>query len=136
MRGVNSWHGIGNLGADPDVRYSAAGSAVTSFRIAINEQWKDRDGNQQGRTEWVRVKCFGRLAEIAGEYLRKGSAVYVRGALRTSEYEKNGEKRFSTEIVADEIRMLGVRELTSDDDKPSGGASPQAADDFDDDIPF
>jgi single-strand DNA-binding protein len=109
-RGINKVILVGNLGADPETRYTTNGSAITSIRIATSESWKDKQtGEQQERTEWHRVKFFGRLAEIAGEYLKKGSQVYVEGKLRTDEYEKDGIKRYSTDIIADEMQMLGSR---------------------------
>ncbi|WNV06361.1 single-stranded DNA-binding protein [Candidatus Methylospira mobilis] len=106
-RGVNKVILIGNLGADPEVRYMPNGGAVTTIRLATSETWKDQNtGQQQERTEWHRVVFYRRLAEIAGEYLRKGGKVYIEGSLRTSQYEKNGEKRYSTDIVANEMQML------------------------------
>src|SRR5690606_4903541 len=100
---------VGNLGADPETRYTASGSAITSIRIATSEQWKDKQtGENQERTEWHRVKAFGRLAEIMGEYLRKGRQVYIEGSLRTEKYtDKEGIERYSTDIVASEMQMLG-----------------------------
>ena len=110
-RGINKVILVGNLGADPETRYMPSGNAVTSIRIATSESWKDKQtGEQQERTEWHRIEFFGRLAEIAGEYLKKGRQVYVEGRLRTDEYEKDGVKRYSTKIVADEMQMLGGRE--------------------------
>ena len=110
-RGINKVILVGNLGADPETRYTPSGTAITSIRIATSESWKDKQtGEQQERTEWHRVDFFGRLAEIAGEYLKKGRQVYVEGKLRTDEYEKDGVKRYSTKIVADEMQMLGGRE--------------------------
>ena len=109
-RGINKVILVGNLGADPETRYTPSGTAITSIRIATSESWKDKTtGEQQERTEWHRVKFFGRLAEIAGEYLKKGSQVYVEGKLRTDEYEKDGIKRYSTDVIADEMQMLGSR---------------------------
>lgn len=109
-RGINKVILVGNLGADPETRYTPSGTAITTIRIATSESWKDKQtGEQQERTEWHRVKFFGRLAEIAGEYLKKGGQVYVEGKLRTEEYEKDGIKRWSTDIVADEMQMLGSR---------------------------
>ncbi|QSA98033.1 single-stranded DNA-binding protein [Methylococcus sp. EFPC2] len=105
-RGVNKVILIGNLGADPEVRYMPNGGAVTTIRLATSETWKDQSGQQQERTEWHRVVFYRRLAEIAGEYLKKGGKVYIEGSLRTSQYEKNGEKRYSTDIVANEMQML------------------------------
>ncbi len=108
-RGINKVILVGNLGADPETRYTAGGSAITTIRIATSESWKDKQtGEQQERTEWHRVKFFGRLAEIAGEYLKKGRQVYVEGSLRTDKYtDKDGIERFSTDIIADEMQMLG-----------------------------
>ena len=109
-RGINKVILVGNLGADPETRYTPSGTAITSIRIATSESWKDKTtGEQQERTEWHRIKFFGRLAEIAGEYLKKGSQVYVEGRLRTEEYEKDGVKRWSTDVIADEMQMLGSR---------------------------
>lgn len=106
-RGVNKVILVGNLGADPEVRYMPNGGAVTTIRVATSETWKDQNtGQQQERTEWHRVVFYRRLAEIAGEYLKKGGKVYIEGSLRTSQYEKNGEKRYSTDIVANEMQML------------------------------
>ncbi|MBU6199796.1 MAG: single-stranded DNA-binding protein [Xanthomonadaceae bacterium] len=110
-RGINKVILVGNLGADPETRYTPSGTAITSIRIATSESWKDKQtGEAQERTEWHRVEFFGRLAEIAGEYLKKGKQVYIEGRLRTDEYEKDGVKRWSTKIIADEMQMLGGRE--------------------------
>jgi single-strand DNA-binding protein len=110
-RGINKVILVGNLGADPETRYTQSGGAITSIRIATSESWKDKQtGENQERTEWHRVKFFGKLAEIAGEYLRKGSQVYVEGSLRTDKYtDKDGIERFSTDIIANEMQMLGGR---------------------------
>ena len=109
-RGINKVILVGNLGADPETRYTPAGAAITTIRIATSESWKDKQtGEQQERTEWHRVKFFGRLAEIAGEYLKKGGQVFIEGKLRTDEYEKDGIKRYSTDIIADEMQMLGSK---------------------------
>lgn len=125
-RGINKVILIGNLGADPETRYLPSGSAVTNFRVATSETWRDKQsGQQQERTEWHRVACFNRLAEIANEYLRKGSRVYVEGSLRTSEYEKNGEKRYSTEIVAREMQMLDTRGQGGGGMNPAADFEPQ-----------
>lgn len=114
-RGINKVILVGNVGKDPETRYSAGGMAVTTVSVATSESWKDKQtGEQKEKTEWHRVKFFGRLAEIAGEYLKKGSQVYVEGSLRTEEYEKDGVKRYSTDIVAAEMQMLGGR--------PGGGS--------------
>ena len=110
-RGINKVILVGNLGADPETRYTPSGTAITSIRIATSESWKDKTtGEQQERTEWHRIEFFGRIAEIAGEYLKKGRQVYVEGKLRTDEYEKDGIKRYSTKVIADEMQMLGGRE--------------------------
>ncbi|MER3547127.1 MAG: single-stranded DNA-binding protein [Rhodanobacteraceae bacterium] len=108
-RGVNKVILIGNLGADPETRYTASGSAICTIRIATSESWKDKQtGEQQERTEWHRVKFFGRLAEIAGEYLKKGRQVYIEGSIRTDKYtDKEGIERYSTDIIANEMQMLG-----------------------------
>jgi single-strand DNA-binding protein len=109
-RGINKVILIGNLGADPEVRYMPNGGAVTTIRLATSETWKDQQsGQQQERTEWHRVVFYRRLAEIAGEYLKKGAKVYIEGSLRTQQWEKNGEKRYSTDIVANEMQMLDSR---------------------------
>lgn len=107
-RGINKVILVGNLGNDPEVRYSQSGSAITTISVATSESWKDKDGNPQERTEWHRVKFFGRLAEIAGEYLKKGRQVYIEGSLRTEKYtDKNGIEKYSTDIIANEMQMLG-----------------------------
>ncbi|MCZ6809174.1 MAG: single-stranded DNA-binding protein [Proteobacteria bacterium] len=141
-RGVNKVIVIGNLGQDPETRYMPSGSAVTNLRVATNESWKDKQtGEQKDRTEWHRVAMFGRLAEIAAEYLRKGSQVYIEGKLRTRKWQdKDGNDRYTTEIVADEMQMLGGRSgggapAMSDSPPASADAQP-SGDDFDDDIPF
>lgn len=110
-RGVNKVILIGNLGADPETRAMPSGSTVANLRIATTENWKDRtSGENQERTEWHRVALFGKLAEIAGEYLRKGSQVYIEGSLRTRKWQdKQGNERYSTEIVGNEMQMLGGR---------------------------
>ena len=153
-RGINKVILVGNLGADPETRYMPSGSAVTNIRIATSESWKDREtGERKERTEWHRVAFFNRLAEIAGEYLRKGSQVYIEGKLRTRKWQdQSGNDRYTTEIIADEMQMLGGRQGMggpSDDGfgggsgggggGPRGGGSsgpPPASQDFDDDIPF
>ncbi len=108
-RGVNKVTLIGNLGADPDTRYSASGSAVCTLSVATTDSWMDKQtGQRQERTEWHRVKVFGKLAEICQEYLRKGRQVYIEGSLRTSKYTgKDGIERYSTDIVARDMQMLG-----------------------------
>jgi len=110
-RGVNKVVLVGNLGQDPDMRYMPSGSAVTNIRIATSEQWKDKQtGEAKERTEWHSVTLFGRLGEIAAEYLRKGSQVYIEGKLRTRKWQdKQGNDRWTTEVVANEMQMLGRR---------------------------
>lgn len=144
-RGVNKVILVGNLGADPETRYMPSGGAVTNIRIATSESWKDKtSGEQQERTEWHNVVFFGRLAEIAAEYLRKGRQVYVEGSLRTRKWEgKDGSDRYTTEIVASEMQMLGGRAGGGFDSAPSQPPRRDAAPassgpdgDFDDDIPF
>jgi single-strand DNA-binding protein len=153
-RGVNKVTLIGNLGADPEVRYTANGSAVANIRLATAESWRDKEsGEQQERTEWHRVVFFSRLAEIVGEYLKKGSQVYIEGRLQTRKWQdRDGNDRYTTEIVANEMQMLGGRSGGGGggDNYESGssqGRQPAAAgagagsteppmDDFDDDIPF
>ena len=145
-RGINKVILVGNLGADPETRYMPSGSAVTNLSIATSESWKDNQtGEQKDRTEWHKVAMFNRLAEIAAEYLRKGSQVYIEGKLRTRKWQdKSGQDRWTTEIIADEMQMLGGRgggggsaPMSSGQDSGPPSAPPQAGpDDFDDDIPF
>src|SRR5690348_10468755 len=108
-RGVNKVILVGNLGADPETRYSASGTAMCTIRIATTDSWKDKQtGERQERTEWHRIKFFGRLAEIAGEYLKKGRQVYIEGSLRTDKYtDKDGVERYTTDVIANEMQMLG-----------------------------
>lgn len=122
-RGINKVILVGNLGADPETRYTASGSAITNIRVATTEAWRDKQsGEQQERTEWHRVVFFNRLAEIAGEYLRKGSQVYVEGTLRTRKWQdQGGQDRYTTEIVANEMQMLGGRGGESAEGSPQGG---------------
>jgi single-strand DNA-binding protein len=110
-RGVNKVIIIGNLGADPETRAMPSGTTVANLRVATSESWRDKQtGEQQERTEWHRVALFGRLAEVAGEYLRKGSQVYIEGSLRTRKWQdKQGNDRYSTEIVGNDMQMLGGR---------------------------
>ena len=152
MASVNKVILIGNLGADPETRYLPSGDAVANIRIATTEVWKDKGGEKQEHTEWHRIAFFGKLAEIAGEYLKKGSPVYVEGRIRTRKWQdKEGQDRYSTEIVADRMQLLGSRgggsESAAREPKPAaaesgGGAKPAAKksgasfDDMDDDIPF
>ncbi|MBL6917900.1 MAG: single-stranded DNA-binding protein [Gammaproteobacteria bacterium] len=144
MAGVNKAIVVGNLGNDPEIRYAANGSAIASISVATSERWKDKNsGEQQERTEWHRIKLFGRQAELAGEYLKKGSQVYIEGRIQTSKYQdKDGNDRWSTEIVAREMTFLGGRDGGGGGDSQSASsASPPQRDsgpsgDFDDDIPF
>ena len=147
-RGINKVILVGNLGADPDTRYMPSGKAVTNIRIATSESWKDRQtGDQQERTEWHSVVLYDKLGEIAAEYLRKGSQVYIEGSLRTRKWQdKEGKDRYTTEIIAREMQMLGGRgggaaggESRSARSAPEERSAPPAAADageFDDDIPF
>jgi len=146
-RGINKVIIIGNLGADPETRAMPSGTTVANLRVATSESWRDKQtGEQQERTEWHRVALFGRLAEIAGEYLRKGSQVYIEGSLRTRKWQdKQGNERYSTEIIGNDLQMLGGRGGGAGA-APMGGAPAFAeessgggggkGDDFDDDIPF
>ena len=153
MASVNKVIIVGNLGRDPEVRYTPNGDSITNVTIATTDTWKDKaTGEKKEATEWHRVVFFGKLAEIAGQYLKKGRQVYVEGALRTRKWQdKEGQERYTTEIVANEMKMLGSREGLSDaPPRESGGAAagggnrpaaaPQAAggtfNDFEDDIPF
>ena len=126
---------IGHLGRDPEVRYTPEGTAIANLAVATNQTWKDKSGEKQERTEWHRVVLFGKVAEIAGEYLKKGSLVYFQGRLQTRKWQADdGQDRYTTEIVAERMKMLGGkgdRETRATNGKPVA-ASP----DFDDDIPF
>lgn len=150
-RGVNKVILVGNLGQDPEVKYMPSGGAVTNITVATTESWKDKSsGEQVDKTEWHRVVMFGRLAEIAGEYLKKGSQCYLEGRLQTRKWQdKSGNDRYTTEIVANEMQMLGSRaggstanfgdapaKQTSAQQAPAQQNSAPAADTFDDDIPF
>ena len=133
--GINKVILVGNLGNDPETRYTQGGLAVTTIRLATTSVRKDRDGNQQEKTEWHRVKLFGKLAEIAAEYLRKGSQVYVEGSIRYSEHTgDDGQKRYYTDIIADEMQMLGGRGDGGGERRTQRQSA--SADDFRDDIPF
>lgn len=164
MASVNKVILIGNLGRDPEMRYMPSGDAIANFSIATTETWKDKSGEKQEKTEWHRISMFGRLAEIAGEYLKKGSSVYIEGRLQTRKWQnKEGQDQYTTEVVANEMKMLGGRSGGNTfevmDKEPSGGASRPARsaersssssegsaakpaarkddfDDFGDDIPF
>ncbi len=155
-RGINKVTIVGNLGQDPEVRYMPNGGAVTNISVATSETWKDKNtGVQREITEWHRIVFYRRLAEIAGEYLRKGSKVYIEGRLQTRKWQgQDGQDRYTTEIIANEMQMLDSRgggTANFSDSQPSqsspqqtsgspgqgpGSAPPPAIDDFDDDIPF
>lgn len=158
-RGVNKVILIGNIGKDPETRYSAGGGAITNLTLATSESWKDKQsGEMQERTEWHRVSMFGRLAEIAAEYLKKGSKVYIEGSLRTRKWQdQSGADRYTTEIVASEMQMLdgrgadsggfggersqggagsAPRQSAAPSRQPQEQAPPPGFDQFDDDIPF
>lgn len=141
-RGINKAIIVGNLGNDPEVRYSQGGSAITTISVATSESWKDKQtGEAKERTEWHRVKFFGRLAEIAGEYLKKGAKVYIDGSLRTDKYtDKDGVERQATYIVANEMQMLGGavgNGRAADRGKPVPATAGQESEYLgDDDIPF
>ena len=155
-RGVNKAIIVGNLGRDPEVRYAANGNPIANVAVATTDSWRDKQsGERQEKTEWHRVVFFGRLAEIAGEYLRKGSQVYIEGRLQTRKWEdqKTGQERYTTEIVANDMQMLGSRggsgEMPSADtgdfyskasasrpSSPAGDPGSGGDLDLDDDIPF
>ena len=158
MASINKVIIIGNLGRDPETRYMPDGGAITNISVATTDKWKDKNGEMQEKTEWHRVAFFGKLAEIAGEYLKKGSQVYVEGRLQTRKWQdKDGADKYTTEIVANQMQMLGSRagmgggrggeapEATEGGGGSSGGARPASKpaaksggkfDDFEDDIPF
>lgn len=157
-RGVNKVIIVGNLGGDPEVRYMPNGNAVANFTVATSESWKDQQGQQQEKTEWHRIVVYKRLAEIAGEYLRKGAKVYLEGRLQTREWQdQQGQKRYTTEIICHEMQMLDGRQggagnaapansapasRPQSNSAPATGNRPQQPAnneppmDFDDDIPF
>ena len=139
MASLNKVTLIGNLGQDPELRYTPAGKAVANFSIATSDRWKDKDGQSQERTEWHRIVLWGRQAEIAKDYLRKGRQIYLEGRLQTRNYDdKDGNKRWITEIICERFLMLGRREEGGAEEFPSGAeaASPTAAPSSDDDLPF
>jgi single-strand DNA-binding protein len=158
MASVNKVILVGNLGRDPEVRYMPNGEAVANFSIATTENWKDKSGVKQEKTEWHNIVMYRRLAEIAGEYLKKGRPVYIEGRLQTRKWEKDGVTRYTTEIIGDQMQMLGskgdgggasydggqmdapedynqapVRQAPASNQVPAGG---QGFDNFEDDIPF
>lgn len=155
MASVNKAILIGNLGKDPEVRYMPSGEAIANITLATTDTWKDKSGEKQERTEWHRVSFFGRQAEVVGEYLKKGSQIYVEGRIQTRKWQdKEGQDRYTTEIVADRMQMLGGKSSGGGsfevvENRPaaasSGGAAAPAKaapaakgsfDNFDDDIPF
>ena len=135
MASVNKVILIGNLGSDPEIRYTPGGAPVANFSVATSEQWTGKDGEKGERTEWHRIVAFGRLGEICGEYLAKGRQVYVEGRLQTRSWEKDGVTRYSTEIVASDVQFLGGKDSGESVSAPNvsepSGAAPE-----DDDIPF
>lgn len=141
MASVNKVIILGNLGRDPELKYMPSGDAVCNFSIATTDTWKDRDGNQQEKTEWHNIVAFKRLAEICGEYLKKGKQVYIEGKLQTRSWEdKDGVKKYTTEIVANQMQMLSRRDEAIEDSyspPPSAQSEPpQTNDNDDDDLPF
>lgn len=157
MASVNKVILIGNIGKDPEIRYMPSGDAMVNLTLATTDNWKDKNGEKQERTEWHRVAIFGKLAEIAGEYLKKGSQVYFEGSLKTRKWtNKEGQDQYTTEIIADKMQMLGGRGGASsasmdsgsqNDSRPSRPSAPaqnasqpksggNGFDDLDDDIPF
>jgi single-strand DNA-binding protein len=160
-RGINKVILVGNLGADPDTRYMPSGKAVTNIRVATSESWKDKQtGDMQERTEWHSIVMYDKLGEIAAEYLRKGSQVYIEGKIRTRKWQdKEGKDRYTTEVIADQMQMLGgrggggggssepreprsaARQAPASDDRSDRAAAPvddagSGGGEFDDDIPF
>jgi single-strand DNA-binding protein len=134
MASVNKVIVLGNLGKDPDLRHLPNGDAVCNFSLATTESWKDKEGNKQDKTEWHNVVIFRKLAEIAGEYLKKGRPVYIEGRLQTRKWQdKEGKDRYTTEIVADQMQMLGSRDEAKEVAKTS---TPANFDDMESDIPF
>lgn len=144
-RGINKVILIGNLGRDPETKYTQSGAPVTNFGVATSDSWKDKQsGNQQERTEWHNIVCFSRLAEIAGEYLHKGSKVYIEGSLRTANWEKDGHKHYKTEIIANNLQMLDSQQNQPQHQSQNHSQrqtqhqqqNADAMENFDDDIPF
>lgn len=151
MASVNKCIFIGNLGRDPEMRYMPSGDAIANFSIACTDTFKGKSGEKQERTEWIRIAMFGKLAEIAGEYLKKGSSVYIEGRMQTRKWQnKEGVDQYTTEIVADRMQMLGGRggsnsfEVVDTDQSapqqqspaPASRPAPASINDMDDDIPF
>lgn len=158
MPSVNKCIFIGNVTRDPEVRYMPNGEAVCNFSIACNDSWKDKNGVKQERVEYINIVMYRRLAEIAGEYLKKGSQVYLEGRLQTRKWQDktSGQDRYTTEVIADQMQMLGGKSADGAQSRPTGGSAedygkasggarpaaapqkqrPQNFDDFEDDIPF
>lgn len=138
MASVNKAIIIGSLGRDPEIRYMPNGDAACNLSVATSESWKDKSGEKQERTEWHRISMFGKLAEIAGQYLAKGSSVYLEGKLQTRKWtDKDGVEKYTTEIIADKMQMLGGNRETGREQKPQPSRQQRPpADDFEDDIPF
>jgi len=135
-RGINKVILIGNLGADPELRYTPGGAAVANFSLATGETWTDANGEKQERTEWHNIVAWKKLAEICGEYLKKGSQVYIEGRLQTRSWEgQDGVTRYTTEVVAREMQMLGSRPDTAMAEAPEEAAPPQTAEE-EDELPF
>lgn len=142
---LNQCQFIGRLGSDPESRYTTSGKAVASFSIAVGSQWKNKDGEKQEATEWVNITAFDKLGEICGEYLKKGSQVFISGRMKTEKYtDKNGVEKYATKIIADNMQMLGGKSDSSESkpekaSKPAQPAKvdkPDSFDAFDDSIPF
>ena len=157
MSSVNKVIILGRLGADPEVRFTPSGDAVCNLSVATSENWKDKAGERQERTEWHRVVLYRRLAEVAGEYLKKGRPVYLEGRLQTNKWQtKDGQDRYTTEIIGDQMKMIGGRDDNNSqnehsskpqsndnidqtpkkNDQPSNSSSAGSIDQFEDDIPF
>ena len=135
-KSLNKVQLIGNLGKDPELKYTSAGVAVATFSIATSDSWKDQEGNVQERTEWHNIVAWRKLAEICGEWLKKGKRVYIEGRLQTRNYEKDGVKRYITEIVADQMIMLDGGPRASNGGETEVPATSEAAPSKDDDLPF
>jgi single-strand DNA-binding protein len=145
MASVNKAILLGNLGRDPEMRYAPSGDAIANFSIATTETWKDKSGQKQERTEWHRLTAFGKLAEIAGEYLKKGSSVYVEGRIQSDKYtDKEGNEKVSYGVVIDKLQMLGGKPSGQNESPQPAQSQPQSNgqkqgssfDDFEDDIPL
>jgi len=136
-RGLNKVTLIGNLGKDPELKYTNSGVAVATFSLATSDSWKDQEGNMQERTEWHNIVAWRKLAEICGQYLKKGSQVYIEGKIQTRSYEKDGVKKYMTEIIADQLLMLGGgggRQQTDSSEAPMPEQAPMPS--KDEDLPF